>query len=308
VSNDVAWWHSAGRLWPGYQYVAPPFSARGIEDCVAHARHVQSAIAVPLLLENPAVIARRGEMHVLEFMAELHARTGCMLLLDLGHLISFQLTAGVALETGLDAFPLDAVQEIHVAGGMIASRGERRFYFDAHAEPVREELFGLLAEILPRCTRLRAITYEADGHAEEMAAVNLGRLRRIIDAHGGAEDLPTRTSTSASASTGASLSGEAWAIAAHAYAGTGPDPDGSAVERDYRVAILAAEIDRRFPRTRARVAPDLSEFARSDELLSGFRAPGRSVIDSFSRWARRRMMEQPDEEGARIYAIELTAR
>src|SRR4029077_9675650 len=101
--------------------------------------------------------------HVLDFMAELHLRTGCGLILDLGHLLAFQLTAGLAPETGLDSFPLDAVVELHLAGGTVVARGDRRFYLDDHTQPVRDELFALLEKVLPRCEKLRAGGFEGDG-------------------------------------------------------------------------------------------------------------------------------------------------
>ena len=94
-----------------------PLEPGALEDCAAHASHVQSAISVPLLLENPFILAPRGNMHVLDFMAELHRRTGCGLLLDLAHLLAHQWAYGLSLEDGLDRFPLDKVVQLHIAGG-----------------------------------------------------------------------------------------------------------------------------------------------------------------------------------------------
>ncbi len=116
-------------------------------------------------------------MHVLEFMGRLSERTGCDLILDLGHLLAYQLAAGLDLdgdlERALAAYPLERVIEIHLAGGVVTGQA----YFDDHSQPVREELFGLLERILPRCTGLRAVTFEGDGHPDEVAAITLRRLR-----------------------------------------------------------------------------------------------------------------------------------
>jgi uncharacterized protein (UPF0276 family) len=171
VGNDVGWWHVGGQPFPGYLYFAPPFNEAGLLDSVAHALHVQRHLSLPLVLENPAVLARRGDWHMLDFMARLHARTGLPLLLDLGHLFSHQLSAGLPLEAGLDGFPLDKVVEIHIAGGVVTRRGLRQFYVDDHTQPVREELFSLLESLLPRCPSLRAVTFEGDGHPPEVARV-----------------------------------------------------------------------------------------------------------------------------------------
>ena len=58
VGNDVAWWHVRGTALPGYLYLAPPFSAAGLEVAVAHALHVAAALSVPLALENPVLVRR----------------------------------------------------------------------------------------------------------------------------------------------------------------------------------------------------------------------------------------------------------
>jgi hypothetical protein len=195
-------------------------------------------------------------------------------------LLSFQLTAGLAKETGLDGFPLERVAEIHIAGGLVASRGERTVYFDAHAEPVREELFELLALVLPRCTTLRAVTYEADGHTDEVAAANLARLRALI---------PKQTRDTISfdfqeREPVAAPSEDAWRLAREAHTGEGPDFQAAALEAEYRLAIIAQQID---PTAPDLLAPRLAEFARAPELLEGFRI-GRPLRESFALWAMRR--------------------
>ncbi|MHB1847326.1 MAG: MbnB/TglH/ChrH family RiPP precursor modification enzyme, partial [Deltaproteobacteria bacterium] len=197
VGNDVAWWHSQGEPFPGYLYLPPPLDERGLLACAAHARHVQGALPVPLLLENPVVLERSGPLHVLDFMGRLHARTGCSLLLDLGHLLAFQLSSGLLPTAGLDGFPLDRVVEIHLAGGVVTQGSGRQFYADDHSQPVREELFELLGEVLPRCLALRAVTFEGDGQPEPVARRTLERLRALVrppaaDAPSPAAQLPPR--------------------------------------------------------------------------------------------------------------------
>ena len=109
-----------------------------------------AALSVPLALENPVVVRREGPLHVLDFMGRLHARTGCPLVLDVGHLVAAQLASGLPLETGLDGFPFEAVIEVHVAGAVISRTSEGRgVYMDDHGQPLRSEVLGLLAEVLP---------------------------------------------------------------------------------------------------------------------------------------------------------------
>jgi len=297
VGNDVGWWHHQGSAFPGYLYIPPSLDAQGLDDAVAHALHVQSALSVPLALENPAVVARRGSMHVLAFMAELHARTGCPLILDLGHLLAFQLTAGLPVDAALSELPLEAVIEIHLAGGVVSARGERRFYVDDHTQPVREELFGLLEQVLPHCKRLRAVCFEGDGHPPEIALGTLRRLRALVPAF--ARDPLTLEPRPSKEKHTLSSEARSWKIfeALYGEREVHEDPEGHAAETDHRLAVLAESLDRAFPLTRLLTAgsrAQLLAFGRSPELRNFFDGTGRELAQCFAAFARRRVREKPD--------------
>lgn len=305
VGNDVGWWHHRDQPFPGYLYLAPPLTEAAVESCVAHARHVQAGVGVPLLLENPAVLARTGEMHVLDFLAALHRRTGAPLLLDLGHLLAYQLAHDLPADAALDRFPLEAVAEIHIAGGVITRRGARRFYVDDHGQPVREELFGLLESILPRCTGLRALTFEADGHPEPIARQTLERLRRLIPARRAGEvpALPVALHASAEApALNETDRTAAWELfdQAHTERGAILDPEGMCAEADFRLAVLAQHLDRDWPLSRMLLAGSreaLQSFAASPEYRALFDGTGRALPQAFASWARRILRERRGDAG-----------
>ena len=314
VGNDVGWWHSRGQPFPGYLYVTPPFSDAGLADCAAHALHVQSHLSMPLALENPAVFARRGHWHVLDFMARLHARTGLPLLLDLGHLLSYQLAAGLPLDAGLADFPLERVIELHLAGGVVTRRGGRGVYVDDHTQPVREELFTLLEWLLPRCPALRAVTFEGDGHPREVAQLTLRRLRALVPAGPRPPlELPRVEAAPASAFTGQSAP---WALFEAGY-GAAEEPAGAPeadavgleAERDFRLAVVAEPLDRDWPLSRlvfAGTRERLRAFTASAEFRDLFSGPERSLGQAFSAWCHGRLREQPDEALAGVLAFEGT--
>jgi uncharacterized protein (UPF0276 family) len=306
VGNDVGWWHAGGRPFPGYLFLAPPLSEAGLADAAAHALHVQAHLSVPLVLENPPVLARRGELHVLDFMARLHARTGAPLLLDLGHLWSHQLAAGLPPTAGLDGFPLEAVVEVHLAGGVVTGpAGGRRVYVDDHTQPVREELFALLEALLPRLPALRALTFEGDGHPAEVAALTLRRLRRLLPARPGAPALPVPHAAGHSAPYAPRA--DAWEAFREAHAGEGADGEGARAEQDFRLAVLAEELDAAAPLTRLLLAgtrEGLAAFATSAEYRAGFRPGGQGPAGALAAWARRRVREEGLEALAPVLAFE----
>jgi len=310
VGNDVAWWHAGEVPFPGYLYLPPPMNEDGLRDCALHARHAQAALSVPLLLENPAVIARRGPMHVLELMARLHESTGCGLVLDLGHLLSFQLSAGLPPHAALEGFPLEAVREIHVAGGAITRVAHREMYLDDHSQPVREELFALLAQVLPRCTSLQAVVFEGDGHPDAAAMVTLRRLRELVPRQRATPPEPAPAPAPGPSKGPAGFRTDPWAILRQVLAGEGTDPLGARVELEYRLAVLAQELDRAWPMSRPLLLPDrraLAAFVRSEELWEAFHGAPGGVSGAFARHARRLLRVRPDEGTAAALSFETWA-
>ena len=312
VSNDVGWWHAAGQMFPGYLYLAPPLTRAAAADCARHALHVQAALPVPLLLENPAIFSPRGPLHVLDFMAELHQRTNLGLLLDLGHLYSHQLARGLPADAGLDGFPLEQVYEVHLAGGVVTERGGRRFYADDHPQPIHEAVFALAERVLPRCPNLRALTYEGDGHPIPVAIDHLARLRRLLPDRSavrvelGAPAAPPATQPATQPAV------DAWPVYHLAFGrtiaeGLDADPVADRAEVDFRLAVLAERLDRSFPLTRALLAgtrADLLAFSASPELEASFQGRGRPLAEAFLRFARRRLLEAPDDALAAVFGLE----
>ncbi|XXF75100.1 DUF692 family protein [Myxococcaceae bacterium GXIMD 01537] len=310
VGNDIGWWHAGGQPFPGYLYFTPPFTEAGVKDAAAHALHVQAGLSVPLALENPAVFARRGELHVLDFMARLQEATGLPLLLDLGHLLSYQLAAGLPVGAGLDGFPLERVIEIHIAGGVVTRRGGRGFYVDDHTQPVREELFELLETLLPRCPSLRAVTFEGDGHPAEVAAISLRRLRRLVPATP-REPLAWKPVEAQGRVPPLTNESRPWELYDAGYAAkplAGDDAEGARAETDFRLAVVTEMLDRDFPLSRLLLAGTREgqlAFTASEEFKALFEGMSRSPGHAFASWARKRLRAHPDDGASAALAFEL---
>jgi uncharacterized protein (UPF0276 family) len=313
VGNDVAWWHVQGTALPGYLYLPPPFSAAGLEVAVAHALHVASGLSVPLALENPVVVRREGPLHVLDFMGQLHARTGCPLVLDVGHLVAAQLASGLPLETGLDGFPFEAVIEVHVAGSVITRTPQgRAVYMDDHGQPLRSEVLGLLAEVLPRCRSLRALVFEGDGHPAPVARRTLTLLRTMLEpiAQRAALEVPPPSAPPPGLPPGAAA--EAWRgfDVVHGRLPEGPDPEGVHAERGLRLSVTAEALDARWPLSRPLLAPSraaLERFLGSDAFRNAF-ARGQPLDAAWAAWARPEVHASGAPELAMALAFDTWAR
>ena len=93
------------------------------------------------------------------FLNALHRETGCGILLDLHNLYANASNLGWNTHRYLDRLDLDAVVEVHVAGGMHFDG----FYLDSHSGPVPRSVWSLLDAVLPRCPNLGGVVFELFG-------------------------------------------------------------------------------------------------------------------------------------------------
>lgn len=297
VSNDVGWWHHEGIALPGYLYLPPPLTTEGLAAAVTHVAHVRDAMPVPLLIENPAVMTRRGSMHVLEFMARLSEATGCPLLIDVGHLVSHQLAYGLPLDAGCEGVPWERVAQLHIAGGVVTHDG---IYADDHPQPIRDETWSVFEALLERCTKLKAVTYEGDGHPEPLARRNLERIRRALPALSADQPSGSRVKVDTSTLDQESM----WALFEDVHSTRGP-------ELTFRAAVLAQQLDAEVPLARAAVAPTVEQllpFITDGAFTRWFREGARTLGDSFLSWAMTQC-RRPELEGAdALISLEVWAR
>ncbi|MEU7281517.1 DUF692 domain-containing protein [Streptomyces sp. NPDC045431] len=111
-------------------------------------RIAQDALPVPLALENIAALVSWPGEELTEgrFLAELVARTGVRLLIDVANLHTNHVNRGEDPGKALDELPVEAIAYVHVAGGV-----ERDgVWHDTHAHPVPRPVLDILADLSSR--------------------------------------------------------------------------------------------------------------------------------------------------------------
>jgi uncharacterized protein len=84
-------------------------------------------------------------------MREISRRTGCGLLLDVSNVLVSATNHGFDAAAYLEAFPLDLVGEVHLAGFAEATDDKGHLLLiDAHNSPVREQVWGLYRRVIER--------------------------------------------------------------------------------------------------------------------------------------------------------------
>jgi len=168
VSEHVAFVR-AGGLEAGHLLPVPRTRA-ALYALIDHVRRAQDALPVPLALENIAApLAWPGAHAEADFLAELCARAGAGLLLDLANLHANARNHGHDARAALDRMPLESIAYVHVAGGV--QRGG--FWRDTHAHAVAPAVLALVKALSARTGPLPVLLERdhdlparADLHAE----------------------------------------------------------------------------------------------------------------------------------------------
>lgn len=118
-----------------------------------HIDQVQNTLKRPMLLENPATYLafQRSTIDEADFIREVIQRTGCGLLLDVNNVYVSCINHQRDPLAYLDALPLHAVGEIHLAGFAedSDSLGDR-LLIDDHGAPIDQAVWSLYRQALER--------------------------------------------------------------------------------------------------------------------------------------------------------------
>ncbi len=95
-----------------------PYTEETLARVVAHVDQVQHTVGRKMLLENPSNYLAFAESQIpeVEFLNEIATRTGCGLLFDVNNVFVSATNQQTDPYAYVDAFPLDKVGEIHLAG------------------------------------------------------------------------------------------------------------------------------------------------------------------------------------------------
>ncbi len=123
-----------------------PYDRETLTRVCDHIDMVQSALGRKILLENPSTYAvfERSTMSETDFIREIARRTGCGLLLDVNNVLVSSVNNRFKPLMYLHDFPLDLVEEIHLAGhAEDEDEDGTRLLIDAHDRPVDDEVWHL---------------------------------------------------------------------------------------------------------------------------------------------------------------------
>lgn len=145
VSDHLSWGRLARRHFN--ELLPLPYTREALDLVAARVDEVQDVLGRRILIENIAAYIQfeDSEIGEAEFLAQLAARTGCGLLLDVNNVYVNTLNHGGDARRFIETIPAQAVAEFHLAGfepGPIA--------IDTHGRPVADDVWSLYEYALER--------------------------------------------------------------------------------------------------------------------------------------------------------------
>ncbi|WP_293225947.1 DUF692 domain-containing protein [Ottowia sp.] len=151
VSEHLAWSSHGGTF---FNDLLPlPYTRATLDRVCEHIDQVQAAIRRPLLLENPATYLAfaSSTMGEAEFIRAVAQRSGCGLLLDVNNAFVSAVNHGYSAADYLNAFPLERVGEIHLAGHSEQRDDEGApLLIDSHDRAVAPPVWDLYRGVIER--------------------------------------------------------------------------------------------------------------------------------------------------------------
>ncbi|MFI8618212.1 DUF692 domain-containing protein [Acidovorax sp. NPDC077693] len=163
VSEHLAWSAWRGHYLP--DLLPFPRTHAALARIADNIARTQDALQRTIAIENPT-----HYLHIdghdwceTDFLAELVRRTGCALLLDVNNVHVSAHNLGTDAQGYIDAFPLHAVAEIHLAGHHADPALGDALLIDSHDAPIDPAVWALYEQVLERTGPIPTLI-ERDGN------------------------------------------------------------------------------------------------------------------------------------------------
>ena len=166
----------------GY-FIPPILNEASLNLAISRVKEVKQNIPVTVAIEPPPVSFVVGNIPVFEFFGTIAKEADCAILLDMGHLVSYELATGHTLVDHIDALPVERVIEVHIAGGKIKQSGNESIYIDAHESSIQTATWKMLKSMLPLLPNVKAVCYECEGAKEKQVIESLTKVKKAVKDH-----------------------------------------------------------------------------------------------------------------------------
>jgi uncharacterized protein (UPF0276 family) len=185
VSDHLSWTTHGGRY---FNDLLPlPYTEEALSVVARNIERLQDVLGRQVSIENPSsyLAFTHSTLSEPEFLGELVRRTGCGLLVDANNVFVSAHNLGLDSHGWLEALPVGAVTQYHLAGHAVNDADGQPILIDDHGSKVREEVWALYGEMVrglgPRPT---LIEWDTDIPSLEVLLEQAGTADRVASAAG----------------------------------------------------------------------------------------------------------------------------
>ena len=151
-----------------------PYNKVTVKHLVSRIKKAQDIFQIPFLIENPSYyMLLDNEMSEADFISEIVEKADCGLLLDINNVYVNSKNHKYDPVKFLDNIPIERTIQVHIAGHL----NKGKIIIDTHGESVIKPVYGLLKELLKRCSP-KAILLERDFNFPKFASL-LSEIKTI---------------------------------------------------------------------------------------------------------------------------------
>ena len=155
-----------------------PYNKTTVKHLVNRIKKAQDIFQIPFLIENPSYyMLLDNEMSEADFISEIVEKSDCGLLLDINNVYVNSRNHKYDPIKFLQSVPLERTVQVHIAGHL----NKGKIIIDTHGEPIINEVYELLKELLKRCSP-KAILLERDFNFPRFSELlsEIKKIRTII--------------------------------------------------------------------------------------------------------------------------------
>jgi len=185
ISDHLSWSRSGVMFLP--DLLPLPYSQEVLGVVSDNVARVQDALGRSILIENPSLYLRPGDMggaaqmSETEFLTALTSKSGCGILLDVNNVFVSANNTGLDAEEYLAAIPMDVVGEIHLAGHKVESGPAGTILIDDHGGPVADAVWDLYRYAIARLGSVPTlIEWDTDVPSLETLVTEAEKARTIL--------------------------------------------------------------------------------------------------------------------------------
>jgi len=136
-----------------------PYTDEALDHMVERVEQVQDFLGRLILIENVSSYLeyRASTIPEWEFVAELSKRSGCGILLDVNNIYVNAMNHGFDARHFLQAVPVDAVKEVHLAGHTVKELDVGVIRLDTHDQRVCDQVWDLYRQSVERFGNVPAL-------------------------------------------------------------------------------------------------------------------------------------------------------